>query len=222
MKEIWAGLGTGGITNPTDEKSSHKLLCRKLSVDNNDSRVASKNCRICKQHIGSQSHHLTCEGMEKPKKFATRMLIASGVKRKSILPRTTWLACINKRGKQLPNFGKAIIRLFRRVNYRHFTTVVTDNLPYDPDRVIADLARIIMARILSVQYGLQKFIVSRRHTPLKKVLPPSINNPKKLGGIGKIDIFTGKLTIKKKIRRILINQGVWRDIYAKKKKNSNN
>ena len=74
-----------------------------------------------------------------------------------------------------------------RVNYRHYTAVATDNFKYDPDRVISDLARLVMSRILSVQFGLQKFIVSRRHTSLKKVLPNSINKPDKLGGIGQIN-----------------------------------
>jgi len=216
-KHIWPSLGTDGITNPTDEKSSHKLLLRKLAVDNNDSRTPTNNCRICKNHVGSMSHHLICSGMEQPKQFATQLLLKVGVKRNSIHPSLTWLTCLNKKGKPLPNIAKAIIRLFRRVNYRHFVQVVTDKHAYNPDHVISDLARTLMARILSVQYGLQKFIISRRHTPLKKVLPPSINNQKKLGGIGKIDIHTGVLKIKKGLKRILINQEVWRDIYSKKK-----
>ena len=157
-KEVWPYLGTGGITNPTDEKQTHKLLHRKLSVDNNDSRRLSKNCRICRRATGSQLHHLICKDMEKPKKFATRLLLKAGVKRANIDPHLTWLAGIKKSGKHLPPFPRAIIRWFRRVNYRHYTAVATDNYKYEPDRVISDLARLVMSRILSVQFSLQKFI----------------------------------------------------------------
>jgi len=216
-REVWPYLGTGGITNPTDEKQSHKLLQRKLAVDNNDSRNPSNNCRICKAASGSMLHHVICKGMEKPKKFATRLLLKAGVKRKDIHATHTWLACIKKNGKHLPPFARAIIRWFRRVNYRHFTAVATDHIKYDPDRVISDLSRLVMSRILSVQFGLQKFIISRRHTALKKVLPNSINKTEKLGGIGNTDIHTGVLTVKRGIKRILQNQEAWSDMYSRKK-----
>ena len=76
-----------------------------------------------------------------------------------------------------------------------------------------------MARILTQQHTLQKFIISRKHTNKPKVLP-NLNH--KFGHIGIYGQRTGRITIKKRIKLILQNQEVWRDFNSKRKDKNQN
>ena len=118
----------------------------------------------------------------------------------------------------LPNFARAVIQLKRKVHYKHFTAVAVDKVRYNPKIVKSDLAREIMKRILAVQYRLQKFCVSRRHAPDR--VPRSLGNSihKQYGCIGTVCQRTGKVIIKKKLRKLLKKYEVWNDFNSKKKR----
>ena len=112
--------------------------------------------------------------------------------------------------------ARAIIRLLLRAHYIQFTRVETDKVKYDSEIVIKDLARLVMSRIISLQYALRKFSTQRRHTPMKKVISSGVN--KKYKGIGQTDTYTGIMKVGSKLKQILVNQEVWSDIHAKQKK----
>ena len=148
------------------------------------------------------------------RQFTATILIGMGMPREMLHNIATWLFCLTSELKSLPPWPRAVVRLMRQAHYRHYTSVLLDKTKFNPDNVNRDIARQLMARILTQQHTLQKFIISRKHTNKPKVLP-NLNH--KFGHIGTYGQHTGRIIIKKRIKLILQNQEVWRDFNSKRK-----
>ena len=208
---IWQRCGTA-FTTEKDEKQHLLNLHRKTSHRGNDSRSKSNRCRLGCRVRESHCHLETCPKTKAPRRLVREFLRAMGVKKKELAP-WTWTTNMKRSLFPLPPSACAIIRIWRRMNYKHLTSFECSHIPYNPDRVCKDIARTFMTRILAYQLHRRNYYYDKRNTPW----PCHRSHTEVLNAkpLGKLVYHSGKLKIKKKIKAIFVRYGVWTDFNAK-------
>ena len=101
--------------------------------------------------------------------------------------------------QKIPIPAKALIRIMWRKIYFHFTKVETERKPFSYISVLTDIFRLFMSRIMAYQHSRRKFYLQRKFSCLPKVLPKKA--VKQIKELGKLNQYTGKLTIKKQVKK---------------------
>ena len=135
---------------------------------------------------------------------------------------------MNKNPKLLFGFGldrnnstikckaaQALLRLYWRVIYKHMTRISTEALSrwyvfHKLQTVMCDdLARTLMAKILTYQLNLREHYRRKLNTPLEEKLPSSA--VELISPIGDLDARSGKLVIKPKLVDFFQRHHCWTD-----------
>ena len=166
-------------------------------------------CRCRESH----RHLETCKFSAKPRKMLMKILEAMGIQRSTMAP-WTLTTHLDSNMHILPSSARGIIQLWRRINFKHLTSLECDHIPYNPDRVCKDIAYIFMERILAYQLHRRNFYYDQRNAPWPS--HRSTREVENLEPLGELDYQTGKLKINKDIKKILRKQGVWHNFNSRR------
>jgi len=218
-KTIWGAQGSF-LANPRDEKTMQKILHRGLFLRSRDSKARNKNCRVCRRRPETTAHLPICPRMRAARQLVTSLWEEMGVQPEQIDVRATWLfgliykdASEKKPTQPLGPCQRALLVLYWRVIYKHMTLQEMKRRTFITTTVSKDIGRHFMARILAYQATRRRFYQNKKHAGTKGGRPAH-ELPQKaaqqIAPIGELKLETGKLTIRKEIRRILKGIGVWR------------
>ena len=136
---------------------------------------------------------------------------------KDLIGPKAWAYGLTPDNKLLNMPTRAILRIWRRMNYKHLTAHDSkDRIPYSCDRVIKDIANRFMENILAYQYYRRKYYYDKRNTYIK--VNRSYEEVEMFSPLGNLSFETGVLRINKKTRKLLRKQGVWTDFNKPKPK----
>jgi len=109
--------------------------------------------------------------------------------------------------KPLPAPQRALIRISWRAIYKNLTAVSRDNEFFRPEKVITEIARNFMSRILAYQEERCLHNWKLLHSPSTNKLPQKLKIT--VSPIGDLNLDDGSISIRTELRQVLVDQGVW-------------
>ena len=202
------------MDNPRDEKVIQKIKHKKLSTRTSDPREGTNKCRLCGRCKESITHLPKCRKLKPIMDFVRKLWEAMG-KTSDEHKSLTWLFGITANDEALTESERAILIVFWRVVYRRMTLLSLKKRKFNKASVIQELAFEIMKRILAFQIERRRFYFRRKHVH-KSTEQPKYYLPEKfaeqVAQMGKLDLRTGRLTVKPEIKKLLYEQKVWRKL----------
>ena len=128
---------------------------------------------------------------------------------KSKRAKWTYTTHLTRDKKPMRAPARAIITLWRRINFKHLTALELNGTPYNSEVVATEVVKTFMSRILAYQLYRRNFYYDKRNSgqPYHR----STSEVKNLSALGDLSYLTGKLKIKKSIRKVFEKYKVWVD-----------
>ena len=128
---------------------------------------------------------------------------------KSQRAKWTYTTHLDKHKKTLRAPARAIITIWRRINYKHLTALQRDGIPYNPKTVTLEVVKTFMSRILAYQLYRRNFFYDRKNSGLP--FHRSTSEVEQMSALGELNYLTGKLHIKLPIIKFFKKYKVWVD-----------
>ena len=185
-----------------------------LFVRSRDSKQRDKRCRVCRASPEKIPHLAKCSKTRKPRYLIHELWDLMGLPvSETAGSEKIWLLGLTNENKPLGECQRALLALYWRVNYKHLTLQDMKKTKYHATTVCKDLGRVFMSRILAYQSERRRHFLAKKHAGTRNGRPLSDLHPSeamRIAPIGELDIETGKLKIRKEIKQILKDLGVWR------------
>ena len=208
-KAVWQSIGTP-FTNPKDEHTwLIGILHRHLYVRSKQSEE-NQTCRLCKRSKETISHITQdCTKIIAVKSKISELLRKMGLKTSAIDGIRTWVFGFDKEKQLLSQPIRALTRIMWRTIYIHMTKQEKEKRTFRVKKVVQEIHRRFMSRILAFQKHKSDFHVLRTNTKLQSILPARAATA--VLDLGILNCTTGRLDIHQEIIDILKKSMFWRD-----------
>ena len=213
---IYSSIGTP-LSSDADEKAWLKNIHRKTFHRAIDKKSRYKSCRLkCGCRKESHRHFDECPASAKARKWVIKMITTFNTNPDDVGPKA-WAFGLNKNNKLLNMPARAILRIWRRMNYKHLTAHDSkkNRVVFSNDRVIRDIARRLMENLLAYQQYRRNYYYDKRNSDTE--CHRSTEEVEMFAPIGRLCYDTGILRVNPKTRKALRKQGVWTDFNSHKK-----
>ena len=181
-----------------------------MSDPNNPRKAKSAVCRLCKRSKETISHITQdCTKIIAVKSKISELLRKMGLKTSAIDGIRTWVFGFDKEKQLLSQPIRTLTRIMWRTIYIHMTKQEKEKRTFRVKKVVQEIHRRYMSRILAFQKHKSDFHVLRTNTKLQSILPARAAIA--VLDLGILNCTTGRLDIHQEIIDILKKSMVWRD-----------